>query len=95
MEYAFNNEDKMRFNSLYQQIIEIACGNFMFRQEPSGRRDPIDTVTVLLNMMSEEIYNFCFGSNQEIKQPEIQFSIFLDKDFYITSYSSNTPEILK
>ncbi|WP_405198844.1 helix-turn-helix domain-containing protein [Christiangramia sp. LLG6405-1] len=95
MEYAFNNEDKMRFNSLYQQIIEIACGNFMFRQEPSGRRDPIDTVTVLLNMMSEELYNFCFGTNQEIKQPEIQFSIFLDKDFYITSYSSNTPEILK
>lgn len=95
MEYTFNNEDKMRFNSLYQQIIEIACGNFMFRQEPSGRRDPIDTVTVLLNMMSEEIYNFCFGTNKEIKEPEIQFSIFLDQNFHITSYSSDTPEILK
>jgi AraC-like DNA-binding protein len=95
MEYAFNNEDKMRFNSLYNQIIEIACGNFMFRQEPSGRRDPIDTISVLLNMMSEEIYNFCFGANQEKKQPEIQFSIFLDKHFIITSYSSGTPEILK
>jgi hypothetical protein len=62
MEKEISNEEKMRFNSLYQQIIEIACGNFMFRQEPSGRRDPLDTIGVLLNMMSEEIYNSCFKS---------------------------------
>ena len=85
----------MRFNALYQQIIEIACGNFMFRQEPSGRRDSIDTVGVLLNMMSEEIYNFCFEAQKQEEQPEIHFSIFLDKKFHITAYSSNTPDILK
>ncbi|MAG86160.1 MAG: AraC family transcriptional regulator [Zunongwangia sp.] len=95
MNKEISNEEKMRFNSLYQQIIEIACGNFMFRQEPSGRRDPIDTVAVLLNMMSEEIYNFCFEAQQQEEQPEIQFYIFLDKNLNITSYSSGTSEILK
>ncbi|WP_373056349.1 helix-turn-helix domain-containing protein [Zunongwangia sp. H14] len=95
MKKPINNEEKMRFNALYHQIIEIACGNFMFRQEPSGRRDPIDTVGVLLNMMSEEIYNFCFEAQKQEEQPEIHFSIFLDKKFHITAYSSNTPDILK
>ncbi|CAL66352.1 helix-turn-helix domain-containing protein [Christiangramia forsetii] len=95
MKKEISNEEKMRFNSLYQQIIEIACGNFMFRQEPSGRRDPIDTIAVLLNMMSEEIYNFCFEAQKQEEQPEIQFYIFLDKNFHITSYSSDTSEILK
>ncbi|MCM8570300.1 AraC family transcriptional regulator [Gramella jeungdoensis] len=95
MEKSHNNDEKMRFNSLYQQIIEIACGNFMFRQEPSGRRDPIDTLGVLLNMMSEEIYNFCFEAHKEAEQPEILFTIFLDDKFNVTSYTNQTPEILK
>ncbi|MBZ9631555.1 AraC family transcriptional regulator [Salegentibacter sp. LM13S] len=95
MKKEISNEEKMRFNSLYQQIIEIACGNFMFRQEPSGRRDPLDTVAVLLNMMSEEIYNSCFKPQQRGEHPEFHFSIFLDKNYHITSYTFETPKILK
>ncbi|MBZ9731116.1 AraC family transcriptional regulator [Salegentibacter sp. JZCK2] len=95
MEKEISNEEKMRFNSLYQQIIEIACGNFMFRQEPSGRRDPLDTIGVLLNMMSEEIYNSCFKSQQREEHPEFHFSIFLNDNYHITSYTSETPTILK
>ena len=95
MEKEISNEEKMRFNSLYQQIIEIACGNFMFRQEPSGRRDPLDTIGVLLNMMSEEIYNSCFKTQQREEHPEFHFSIFLDENYHITSYTSETPKILK
>lgn len=90
-----SNDEKMRFNALYQQIIEIACGNFMFRQESSGRRDPIDTLGVLLNMMSEEIYNFCFEAHKQEEQPEILFTIFLDENFNITSYTFQTFKILK
>ena len=95
MEKEFSQEEKMRYNSLYQQIIEIACGNFMFRQEPSGRRDPLDTIGVLLNMMSEEIYNSCFQSQQREESPKYHFSIFLDDDYQVTSYTSETPNILK
>jgi AraC-like DNA-binding protein len=95
MEKEISNEEKMRFNSLYQQIIEIACGNFMLRQEPSGRRDPLDTIGVLLNMMSEEIYNSCFKPQQREEHPEFHFSIFLDENYHITSYTSETPKILK
>ena len=36
MKKQMSKEDKMRFDSLCNQIIEIACGNFMFRQESSG-----------------------------------------------------------
>lgn len=95
MEKEISSEEKMRFNSLYQQIIEIACGNFMYRQEPSGRRDPIDTIAVLLNMMSEEIYNSCFKPQQREEPPEFHFSIFLNGNYHITSYTSETPKILK
>ena len=94
MEKEISNEEKMRFNSLYQQIIEIACGNFMFRQEPTGRRDPLDTIGVLLNMMSEEIYNSCFKSQEQEEPPEYHFSIFLDNSYHITSYTTKTPKIL-
>jgi len=95
MDKEISNEEKIRFNSLYQQIIEIACGNFMFRQEPSGRRDPIDTITVLLNMMSEEINYSCFNAQQWNEHPEFLFSIFLNTSYHITSYSSGTSKILK
>ena len=95
MEKEISNEEKMRFNSLYQQIIEIACGNFMFRQEPSGRRDPLDTIGVLLNMMSEEIYNSCFKFQQRKEHPEFHFSIFLNDRYDITSYTTDTPKILR
>lgn len=95
MEKPNSNDEKMRFNALYQQIIEIACGNFMFRQEPSGRRDPIDTLGVLLNMMSEEIYNFCFEAHQQVEQPEMLFTIFLDENFNISSYTFRTPKVLR
>ena len=51
-----------RFKQLSDQIIEIAVGNFEFRYKPSPRLDAIDTVGVLLNMLSEEIAFFNFGS---------------------------------
>ncbi|WP_034888797.1 helix-turn-helix transcriptional regulator [Gillisia sp. Hel_I_29] len=95
MEKEISREEKIRLNSLYQQIIEIACGNFMFRQEPSGRRDPIDTIAVLLNMMSEEINYSCFNAQHWEEHPEFHFSIFLNSHYHITSYSSGTSKILK
>ena len=88
-------EDKMRFDSLCNQIIEIACGNFMFRQESSGGRDPFDTISLLLNMMSEEIEDSCFNPQQSMEHPELHFVIFLDKEYHISSYTPNTPQILQ
>ena len=55
MKKQMSKEDKMRFDSLCNQIIEIACGNFMFRQDSPGRSDPFDTISLLLNMMSEDM----------------------------------------
>ena len=95
MEREISIDEKIRLNSLYQQIIEIACGNFMFRQEPSGRRDHIDTIAVLLNMMSEEINYSCFNAQHWDEYPEFHFSIFLNPHYHITSYSSGTSKILK
>ncbi|MGY5847021.1 helix-turn-helix transcriptional regulator [Salegentibacter sp. HM20] len=95
MENAISNEEKMRFDSIFQQIIEIACGNFMFRQEPSGRRDHLDTIAVLLNMMSEEIQDFCYKTRENNEHLEPQFSIFLDQDYCVTSCTSEASRRLK
>ena len=95
MKKLMSKEDKMRFDSLCNQIIEIACGNFMFRQESSGGRDPFDTISLLLNMMSEEIEDSCFNPRQSMEHPELHFVIFLDKEYHISSYTSDTPQILQ
>ncbi|RXG17130.1 AraC-like DNA-binding protein [Leeuwenhoekiella aestuarii] len=56
---------KERFNQLFNQIKEIAVGNFEFRYKPSARLDAIDTFGALLNMLSEEIAYFNFDSSGE------------------------------
>ena len=95
MKKQMSKEDKMRFDSLCNQIIEIACGNFMFRQDSPGRSDPFDTISLLLNMMSEEIEDSCFNPRQSMEHPELHFVIFLDKEYHISSYTSDTPQILQ
>ena len=95
MKKQMSKEDKMRFDSLCNQIIEIACGNFMFRQDSPGRSDPFDTISLLLNMMSEEIEDSCFNPQQLMEQPELYFVIFLDKEYHISAYTPNTPQILQ
>jgi len=67
----------------------------MFRQESSGGRDPFDTISLLLNMMSEEIEDSCFNPRQSMEHPELHFVIFLDKEYHISSYTSDTPQILQ
>ncbi|MEO2081845.1 MULTISPECIES: helix-turn-helix domain-containing protein [Leeuwenhoekiella] len=52
--------DTERFEQLFQQIYEIASGNFAYRNKLSGRRDHLDTLAELLNMMSEEIASFSY-----------------------------------
>ena len=95
MKKQMSKEDKMRFDSLCNQIIEIACGNFMFRQDSPGRSDPFDTISLLLNMMSEEIEDSCFNPQQLMEHPELYFVIFLDKEYHISAYTPNTPQILQ
>lgn len=95
MKKQMSKEDKMRFDSLCNQIIEIACGNFMFRQDSPGRSDPFDTISLLLNMMSEEIEDSCFNPLQLMEHPELYFVIFLDKEYHISAYTPNTPQILQ
>ena len=95
MKKQMSKEDKMRFDSLCNQIIEIACGNFMFRQDSPGRSDPFDTISLLLNMMSEQIEDSCFNPQQLMEHPELYFVIFLDKEYHISAYTPNTPQILQ
>ncbi|MCM4157613.1 AraC family transcriptional regulator [Gramella sp. AN32] len=95
MKRELDSLDKARIHMLYQQIIEIACGNFMYRLEPSGKRDYIDTIAVLLNMMSEEIYHFCFEAEHKQEEQHFQMALILDNDLNVVSYTSGLLNILK
>ena len=83
-----------RFKQLSNQIIEIAVGNFEFRYKPSPRLDSIDTVGVLLNMLSEEIAYFNFGSYANFLLRPAPVVLIFDSNAKLINSSSCFLEIL-
>lgn len=79
--------DKERFNQLFQQIIEIAGGNFEYRHKLSGRRDALDTLGELLNIMAEEVAYFNYENGSQIAKHQIPILLIFDPEGKITNYS--------
>lgn len=81
--------DQKRIEQLYEQIIEIAKGNFEYKNTLSESRDQIGTIAQLLNMMSEEI---TFLDSLSIQKSRLLFAnqlVIVDEQGFIKSYSPN------
>ena len=83
-----------RFEQLFNQITEIAEGNFEFRYKPSARLDHIDTVGTHLNMLSEEIAYFNFESYANFLIRPAPVVLIFDSKGRLTNFSSCFWEIL-
>ncbi|MGJ5641508.1 helix-turn-helix domain-containing protein [Formosa sp. S-31] len=50
-----NPEDKIRLEHIYNQLLEVSNGNFSFQIERTDKKDEIEALSVLVNMVTEEI----------------------------------------
>lgn len=83
-----------RFEQLFQQIYEIASGNFAYRNKLSGRRDHLDTLAELLNMMSEEIASFSYELIPQTPTPANLQILLFDRRFKIKFCSTQFESFL-
>lgn len=95
MKKELHPEDRERFQQLYQQIIEIATGNWKFRQEPTPALDEIDTVATLLNMTAEEITHIFYQGGNFQRPAMKDFVIILNKKLDIKSHTPQLEEAME
>src|SRR5680860_372970 len=91
-------KDRIRISNINRMIIELAGGNFNYKIEKTDQDDDLETLSVLLNMMAEEIrenlrYQL-FTKAPNRNQYFIQFLIMLDVNLIITSYSPSASKLL-
>lgn len=91
--------DRIRISNINKMIIELASGNFNYKIERSDKEDDLETLSVLLNMMAEEIRvnlrNQLFTKNPNRNQNFIQFLILLDANLIISRYSPSASKLLQ
>ena len=51
----YNKDDVKRIERINQMIIEMAGGNFKYKIPTTANNDELETITMLLNMMAEEL----------------------------------------
>lgn len=86
--------ENWRYEQLFKQIIEIASGNFEYRNKLTGKRDKLDTLAELLNMMSEEIAYFDYEKHTTNEPGFIKHVIIIDQNFKIKFYTPLFSKIL-
>lgn len=86
--------ENWRYEQLFKQIIEIAQGNFEYRNKLTGKRDKLDTLAELLNMMSEEIAYFDYEKRTQPKTRSAKQHLFIDQSFNIQAYTPQFYRIL-
>lgn len=92
LEIDDNNE---RFERILNQFIEIASWNFDYRLIPSRRNDAIDTMAVMLNMLSDEVYFNFFESRSKAKTECQVINFLLDNHLNIISSLLPSGDVLK
>lgn len=96
MDRQLEGEDIKRVMRINRMIIEMASGNFNFRIPSSSHNDELETITMLLNMMAEELqesYKSLYLIHTRKSQEHVADIVFvLDSDLKIKHFSSSTHE---
>jgi len=96
MDRQLEGEDIKRVMRINRMIIEMASGNFNFRIPSSSHNDELETITMLLNMMAEELqesYKSLYLIHTRQSQEHVADVVFvLDSDLKIKHFSSSTNE---
>jgi len=90
--------NKLRFQNIYQMLLQMGNGNFMYRIQRSGEDDNLEILTVMVNMLAEEMNGFI--SHKGYVNPHhtikylVQTSFILDTTFTIKSFNSEVSVLL-
>jgi len=90
--------NKLRFQNIYQMLLQMGNGNFMYRIQRSGEDDNLEIITVMVNMLAEEMNGFI--SHKGYVNPHhtikylVQTSFILNTSFTIKSFNSEVSVLL-
>lgn len=85
--------NQVRFQNIYQMLIQMGKGNFTNRIKQSGEDDNLEILIVLVNMLAEELNSLI--SHKGYVNPHhsskylVQTSFILDSNFIIKSFNSD------
>ncbi|SNR68486.1 helix-turn-helix domain-containing protein [Lutibacter flavus] len=93
-----SDSNNIRFQNIYQMLIQMGKGNFTQRVERSGEDDNLETLIVLVNMLAEELNSLIshkgFVNPHHSSKYLVQTSFILDSNFIIKSFNSDVFNIL-
>ena len=92
-------ENKTRMNKVYNQLLEIAQGNFSSRIERTDKNDEIEALALLVNIISEEIqdsfFHQGFVNTQRSYSCIVQMVFLLDNYYLVKKIDSGVTKILQ
>src|SRR5690606_13501506 len=92
-------ENKARLDKVYNQLLEIAHGNFSGRIERTDKNDEIEALTVLVNIIAEEIQNYFFHrgfvNTRRSYSCMVQMLFLLDNSYLIKKTDDGVTKVLQ
>ena len=90
--------NKLRFQNIYQMLLQMGNGNFMHRIQRSGEDDNLEILTVMVNMLAEEMNGLIshrgYVNPHHTNKYLVQTTFMLNEYSVIKSFNSEVPVIL-
>ncbi|MEQ8422924.1 MAG: helix-turn-helix transcriptional regulator [Arenibacter algicola] len=87
-----------RLNKVFQLLIEISRGNFSYRLERTDKRDELEALTAIVNIVAEEIKDSFlhqgYVNMHDSYMHLVQMIFFLDKNFNISYTNQDVTQLL-
>ncbi len=85
----------LRFQNICQMLLQMGKGNFMHQIQRSGEDDNLEILTVLVNMLAEEMNGFIshkgYVNPHHTNKYLVQTTFILNEYFVIKSFNSEVP----
>jgi len=87
--------NKLRFQNIYQMLLQMGNGNFMHRIQRSGEDDNLEILTVMVNMLAEEMNGLIshkgYVNPHHTNKYLVQTTFILNEYYVIKSFNSEVP----
>jgi len=84
--------NQLRFQNIYQMLLQMGNGNFIHRIQRSGEDDNLEILTVLVNMLAEEMNGLILHKGYVNPHHNykylVQTTFILDSNFIIKNFNS-------
>lgn len=92
------NQTETRIKNINKMLLELASGNFSYKIERSEKKDDIEALVTLVNMMAEEIKESFFHQGyvnlKETYTHLVQMVFVLDEKYIVKLFNDNVTKTL-